>query len=771
MAKKRFWKDAWSILLAGSALTWGTASLSQTAASPAAPSDTEALSEIIVTAQHRSENLQDVPISIEAFGGQALEHLGVQSTEDLGNVTTNVTITLPQGAGNQPAITIRGIGLNENNSNDAGPNGMYVDEFYMSAPTSQSFALFDIDRLEVLKGPQGTLYGRNSAGGAINIITKKPTDELDGYVDASFGNFDTQKYSAAIGGPLADGIDGRIAFQHNYSEGYVFNTALGTHENGANDNSLRGSLLFKPTGDVRILLTTHFSEVDRLPDLYGHIGTFVPAPGPLSPTPALCSNGAIASLQCVDLYGQPTDPNPYHSASTIRDHLKVRDVGETVRVDFPLASLDATSITGFDYNYRFEPEDSDSSPFGQLKVNWQNDSREFTQEFRLHQGTAKYNWVAGLYALIENLHQAQQVDILLDFDRFFGPGAGDGVASEQTVNNKQITKAYAAFGQGEYQITDTLKAILGGRFTSEHQSMLFQSAVNVQQGGEGHFTPFVPYLNSENSVADTNFSWRAGLNFTPLPSLLFYGSVATGFKAGSFNGGFLSTAPDQAALQEAPVKPEKVITYEVGAKSQFLDKLITLNVDAFYNDYTNLQLFALINSPIGPVNLFTNAQKARTYGADLDLTVHNPIPNLTLTADVGYLQTKLTEYDAGSVAGIPNLTGNQLAYSPKFTSALTALYEIPLATGTSLDFEYSASFKSHQFFDPTNDPYITQGSYWLQNARVAFKINKWELSGYVHNLANKFYLADSFDGILPFGYVQPVLTPPRTYGVEARYRF
>jgi iron complex outermembrane recepter protein len=262
-----------------------------------------------------------------------------------------------------------------------------------------------------------------------------------------------------------------------------------------------------------------------------------------------------------------------------------------------------------------------------------------------------------------------------------------------------------------------------------------------------------------------------GLNYTPVPGVLIYGSVATGFKAGSFNGGFLSTVPEQAQLQEAPVKPEKVITYEEGSKTEFFDRMVTFDAAAFYNDYTDLQLFALINSSIGPINLFTNAQSAYTYGADLDLTIRHPVPNLTLTANLGLLQTKLTKYDTGNVAGVPNLTGNQLAYSPHVTSFLMAQYEVPLGNEKSLNFEYSAAFKSHQFFDPTNDPYITQSAYWLQNARVAFTIDKLELSGYVHNLANKFYLADAFDSIEPFGYVQPVLTPPRTYGIEARYRF
>lgn len=768
---KRSWRIRENMLALAATSALGFSTLAGAQTPPGNTAGSAELETIIVTAQHRTENIQDVPITIQALSGQTLENLGVQNTVDLGNVTTNVTITLPQGQGNQAQVTIRGIGLNENNSNDSGPNGFYVDDFYMSAPTSQTFALFDISRVEVLQGPQGTLYGRNSAGGAINIITNKPTDTFEGYADVSFGNFDTQKYSGAISGPITDGVDGRIAFVHNYSDGYAYNTLLNVNQNGANDYSIRGSLLAKPTSDVTILATTHVSQVDRLPDIYSHFGTFVPGTEK-NASPTVCSMAQIFAAQnpCVDIFGQPTTPG-YTSASPITEHLKVTDLGETVRVNFPVGSVDFTSVTGFDYNYRFLPEDSDSSAYQELKVNWQNDSREFTQELRAHQTTDKGNWVAGLYYLVENLHQAQDVNILLDFDRFFGPGAGDGIAQKQTVNNVQITKAWAAFGQGEYNFTDTLKGILGARFTDESQSMLFQSAYALQQGGEGNFTAFNPYLDSSNSVSNSNVSWRTGLNYTPLPSILFYGSIATGFKAATFNGGFLSTVPAQATLQQEPVQPEKVITYEVGTKTQFFDHMLTLNAAGFYNDFTNLQLFALINSPIGPINLFTNAAKSDTYGADFTLTVRHPIPNLTLSAQVGLLNTKITQYQTGNIAGVPDLTGKALAYSPHLTAFLLGQYEVPIGNEKSISFEYSAAYKSFEYFDPTNDPYITQPAYWLQNARVALKLDKLELSGYVHNLANTYWRVDGFDSIEPFGYVQPNWGPPRTFGVEARYRF
>lgn len=725
--------------------------------------------DIVVTAQRRSENIQSVPITIQAFTGDRLKDLGVNATSDLGKVATNVTVALPQGAGNQPAITIRGIGLNVNNSNNSGPNGVYVDEFYLSAPTSQGFAMFDLERVEVLKGPQGTLYGRNTSGGAINFVTRKPTDTLDGYFGVSYGNFGTAQFSGAIGGPIADGVAGRIAFVRNYSDGFFYNTFLNRRQNGADDISGRASLLLTPTSDLKILLVGHASRVDRLPDTYAHLGAFVPG-SVQAGAPLACSPSAVYAAQCEDLYGQPTDPRRYHVGSNRTEHLRVDDIGGTARVDWSPGSITATSITGYNYNKRLLPEDSDSSPFRQLEVTWGNKSHEFTQELRLNQVADRYNWVVGLYYLREILTQDQNYGLLLDFDRFFGPGAGDGIASRQFADNRQVTDAYAAFGQGEYSLTDTLKAVLGGRFTHERRTFRFRSAIQYQDGGIDSFAPLTQITDATNGLKNSAFSWRAGLNYTPRPRLLFYGTVTTGFKGGDFNGGFLSPDPAQAVIQQQPVLPEKVTTYEVGMKSEFFDRRVTFNVAAFYNDYRNLQLFALVPSPLGPLNVAANARKARTYGADVDLTVR-PVRNLTLSAQVGLLDTKLTQFLLVADPSVPDYSGNQLAFSPKFSTFLQGQYTIPLADRQNLDIQLSATHKSRQFLDSSNDPYTTQAGYWTADARVALTIEKLELAGFVRNIGDTYYASAAFNSISPFGYVQPVYAPPRTYGVEARINF
>lgn len=725
--------------------------------------------DIVVTAQRRSENIQDVPITIQAFSGDSLKKLGVEAAADLGKIATNVVVALPQGAGNQPAITIRGIGLNVNNSNNSGPNGIYVDEFYLSAPTSQGFAMFDLDRVEVLKGPQGTLYGRNTSGGAINFITAKPTSTFEGYLDARYGNFDTSQISGAVSGPLTDTLSARFAFVRNYSDGYNYNTFLNRRQNGANDESFRASLLYKPTANLRILVVGHVSHVDRLPDGYAHFGAFVP--GTLETgSPQICSVAATYAAQCVDIYNQPSDPKRYSIASNRTEHLKVTDKGVVARIEWSPGAIDVTSITGYNYNRRFLPEDSDSSPYRELEVNWGNDSNEFTQELRLNQTKENYNWVAGLYYLHERLNQNQNYGLLLDFDQFYGPGAGDGLASRQFARNTQVTDAYAAFGQGEYNLTRTLRVVLGGRYTHERRSFLFDSQVQYQSGGMDSFTPLTQVADSTSRLQNSAFSYRIGLNYKPVTGVLAYATLTTGFKGGDFNGGFLSPDPAQAAYQQQPVKPEKVKTYEVGIKTTFFDRAVTFNAALFYNDYRDMQLFALVPSPIGPLNLAANAQKARTYGADLDLTVR-PVRNLTLSAQVGLLNTKLTQFLLVADPSVPDYSGNQLAFSPKFTTFLLGQYRIPIGDKKAVDLQFSATYKARQFLDATNDPYTTQQAYWTEDARVALTISRLELSAFVRNLSNTYYASAAFNSISPFGYVQPNYAPPRTYGVGAKISF
>jgi iron complex outermembrane receptor protein len=744
-------------------------------------SGANAVEEVVVTAQKRTEDIQKVPISIQTFTAEAITDLGLKNSSDIGQFTPNVDIALPGGAGSEPILSIRGIALNDYDTNNAGPNGVYIDEVYISAPGSQNFQIYDLDRIEVLKGPQGTLYGRNTSGGAINYITNKPTDQFGGNLHVEYSSYNTEQVEGAINGPISSNLDARLAFVQNYSQGYFHNDLTGGPENGANDWAARGQLLWKPTSDLKFLFNIHGGQVNNRVQEYRHIGDFAPGTqGSASPTQ--CSVQATNAGQCVDLYGYGTPAGFYEGAYNRNEHLKVNNVGASVRADWsPDSAVTVTSITAFEHNDKFHPEDSDASPYRMVEADYGVLSNTITQEFRAAGSVRRLNWVGGLYYLYENLNQNQPLYLFQDFDEFggfgvpAGPGAGDGIAQIAYDRSQQISRAYAAFGQGDYAITSKLKLTLGGRYTAEQRSFRYQGSVQYQAGGENNYGPIMPTANDSNHLSDSAFNWRAALDYAVTSDILVYGSAATGFKSGDFNGSFLSLNLAEVALQLQPVKPEHVTAFEAGFKTGFFERRVLFDGAAFYNDYDNLQVFELVNPVLGgtgsPVSVLDNAKKAHTEGVEVQAQII-PLPHLTASAQIGYLETRFDQFLTSKSLVQQDYTGNQLPLSPHWSFAGVLDYRIPV-DGGSIDAQLSATFKSHQFFDDSNDPYTTQDGYWIENIRVAYKIDKAnvEIAGYVRNLAGTQYYLDKFDLTSPFGFIQGIVGQPRSYGVEVNYHF
>jgi iron complex outermembrane receptor protein len=749
-----------------SAAALAAATLAQAQAAPSGSASH--VEEVVVTAQRRAQNSQEVPVTIQALSAATIQKLGIKSSTDISQYTPNVDIALPAGEGNQPIVTIRGIGLNDYDSNNSGPNGVYVDEVYLSAPASQTFQTFDLERIEVLKGPQGTLYGRNTSGGAINFITAKPTDTPEGDFHLSYGSFNTINLEAAIGGPIAPGLDGRIALVTNQSDGYMHNGLTGTQENGQNNVAGRAMLQWKPRSDLTVLLNLHAGYVDNRPTEYRHVGTIDPTTG------AECSNANILGGKCVDLFGYGTPNKFYEGDYNRREHLRVKDFGGYLRFDYTPGAITYTSLTAFTHSDRYHPEDSDASPDRLLEITYGAQSNTVTQEFRASQSTDKYNWVGGFYYLYEALGQNQPLDSLLDIDSIFGPGAGDGLATIFTDRSHQDTTSYAVYGQGDYHLTNALTLTLGGRYSYEEKSFVYNSGETIQEGGENNFAPTVYNPQVNESLSDGAFNYRAALNYKFTEGVRAYGSIATGFKSGGFNGGFLSSDPAEITTQLKPVRPEHVTSYEVGLKTDLLDRRLRIDLAAFYNDYQDMQVFTQINSPVfgnPPLNVLDNAPKAHTQGIDLSI-IGKPFGNLTITENLGLLQTRLDQYTVTRDPSTPDFSGNRLPLSPTVSSSTILDYSQP-APGGDVDVQLSFNYKSKQFFDTSNDPLTTQAGYWIENARVAysFKDAHWEVAAYVHNLSGEKYLIDAFDLSSPFGLIEDVVGRPRELGVELNYRY
>src|ERR1700730_5062469 len=476
------------------------------------------LAPILVTAERRGEEIQTGPGTIQALTWRDADTPGLTVSTRVGEGTPNAEILLPNGTGNQPLVVIRGIGLNDANSNNAGPNGMYADEVYLSSPESQTLQMFDLDRVEVLKGPQGTLYGRNASGGAINFISAKPTNEVTGNLGLDYSSFETGRIEGALSGPVSSNLLGRIAVLANHSEGYGYNALTGDRENGANNAAARAMLVYNGIQDLTLTLNVHGSHVDNRPTEYRNYGSFVPGTqGSASPT--VCSVAAVYAGQCVNILGYGTPSNFWSGSYDRQGHLKVTSVGTYLRADYSPGRVTFTSLSAFEHNQKVHPEDSDQSPYRILEITWGAENATFTQEFRASQTEKNYNWVAGLYYLHENLTQNQPLQFLLDFGRFgafgipAGSGAGDGIAFQFFDHAHQVTDASAAYGQGEYEIVENTRAVLGGRFTHEKRSFAYQGTQENQAGGMDNFGPLTTVADSRQSVSHSNVSWRVGLNY------------------------------------------------------------------------------------------------------------------------------------------------------------------------------------------------------------------------------------------------------------------
>ena len=742
---------------------------------------------VTVTAQKRVQNAQDVPSTVNALSGKNIKDLGINSSDKIAEFVPGVTISLPSGAGNQPIIAIRGVGNNDYNTNNSGPNGVYADEVYLSAPSSQTFQTFDLDRVEVLKGPQGTLYGRNTSGGAINFISNKPTSEFETGLTAQYGSYNTYELQGFVSGPTGDTSAGRIAMIWDKSDGFARNLLNGERVNGTDSFAGRGLWEVKPADGLSLLFSFHGAKVDTLPVQYHQVGALDLFGTGLACTQAQIDAGGI----CTDLFLYDGPKDPYKGNYDRPEHLDVENEGGSVRADYDLGSVTLTSITALEHNDKLHPENSDAGPNSLLHLDFGVNSDTFTQEVRAAGESETMNWVVGLYYLGEDLEQNQKVDLFHDlylFDFIFGPGVGECPAIINDVTpfcaitgrsqSKQETTAYAIFGQTDFEIFEKTRLTLGGRYTNETRDFRLTGNVIGQTATPDVFgAPQELWNGGFNlSTDDSAFSWRVALDHHFTDKVMAYASFATGFKSGVFNGGFLDVDPAVAGAQVAPVRPETNHAYEAGLKADLLDDALRLNVAAFYYDYKDLQIHTLVtpDDAVTTTDVLDNAQKATIKGIDVE-AVAKPIENLTVRVNAEWLDAKLDKYTSsrgGGLAAAQDYSGNTLPNSPDFSLTGVADYTIPLGDGDAIDLLASAAYRSKVFFGPDNDELVAQGSYWVFNARAAYTIDdgRWQLAVFGRNLSDEQYKNMAFN-LASFGLLQEIIAPPLTVGVEGSFRY
>lgn len=686
---------------------------------PSSSSDTE-LGEIIVTATKRAENVQSIPMSINAFSGERLEESGAVDVRDVQFLSAGVHVTTASGVAK---ITIRGVSEAFSARTSESGVAMNRDGVYLADRRERRIAFFDVERVEVLRGPQGTLYGRNATGGAVNIITKGPTDEPQGGISATLGNYNLIETEGFFSGPIIeDKLSGRLAFQTRDNTGYTPNVFNGERHDKFDVAALRGKLRYEPTDNFRLDLAADFATDNS---------SFIAVQSKRDPNVPL--NGQL-------LGGAVT---PGGRAVNLNNDIfeRNRHRGIAAKAEWDIGGVTLTSLTSFqrhDLNYALDFDGTTAN------AGWQynNENGKYTsQELVLtSQGVSDLKWVLGVYYY----------------------GAEDSFASDTFVpalikfSSDQNGDAYAVFGEASYTFLNRITLTLGGRYSYEEKS------INTQIK--------LPTVTLRENLADnwSSFTPKAALTYTMNDAVNVYATVSRGFKAGGFNN---------AVLQGQAYEPEKVTNYEVGVKSSLLDKRLIANVSIFNMDYKNLQSFIRRLNPQTGVegNFVLNAGAARIKGVELELQAR-ATKRLFLDANVAYLDAKYVSFpdaiDGTQGSIVVNVSGNRMPSAPEWAANLGTTYTIPVGSWGSAKLRGDWNYKGKTFFSPFQDDLRSQGSFSLFNARLTFEdsAGKFSVAAWVKNITDNLVAVERNAS----GKNVPIYTtylPPRTYGVTIGYKF
>ncbi|SFJ95644.1 TonB-dependent receptor [Caulobacter sp. UNC279MFTsu5.1] len=735
------------------------------AAGQAAAQEATALDEIVVTAQKRSENLQDVPVSVTALTADQLKDQRVGDVLALSGLSPGLQIKTDDNAAN-PRIFIRGIGVNDFNPSTASAVGVYVDGVYVASPLAQMAGFYDLQQVEVLRGPQGTLYGRNTTGGAINVTTKKPSDTPEGDLAVDYGRFNALNVQGGFGGPIADTLAFRIAGLYDKSDGYTLNRLTGNKGNDADRKAVRGALRWTPDDKLAVDVSASYSNSSG-----GSILTYnrslvaqtAEAASTVDPDPtfgySFCKPAYYTSGQCTNVAGYAnTSSNKYEGDYRFEGKDIVKLFGATSAVSYDFGGVTLYSITGYQRARRDDYEETDANPISIFDARYVAEQDTTSQELRLQSnGATALRWVAGLYAARDNLDNDSHYNVLEVLrvpDPVNNPTGMDPANSVGVFGwpLHQKTISYAAFGQVDYDLTPKLTLTGGLRWSQDKKTFHYVSDVDY-----GLLTLF----EYDNQKTFSSISGRVGLRYAISDDANVYATYNRGTKSGGF---FSGQTTDPADL--GPYRDETVNAYEVGAKSEFLDRRLRVNVSAFYYDYKDLQVYTVIQRNGLPVQLFTNASKARVYGGEAEIEAR-PTAGLSLTLGASLLNAEYKDFQSLG----DDYSGNTLPSAPKASLNGAARYEHPLGAGnliTQLDFTY----RGKVYYDTANTERLSDKARAYVNGQVgwAFADGRYELGVWGKNLADTTNISD-ITPIAAFGFDVFSMGPPRTYGVYFRAKY
>ena len=700
------------------------------------------IEEIIVTAQKRERNVNDVSLSVTVFSGDMLRELGINQPIDIVNRTPGLTVANQFGDTNSN-FSIRGVGQSDFPENNNPAVSVYIDEVFMASPGMVGFQVFDMERVEVLKGPQGTLYGRNTTGGAINFISHKPTqgEESNGFIRADYSKYDTFEIEAAVGGAITDELAGRVAFlTKQRTDGYQTNRFDGSTHGEVDRTAFRVFLDWAPRQDLSVLFKIHAGQEDSDNQYYDAHGfadpvTFGPCATRLEPNP----NG------CVDFFGTTEpDGNPFDVSvnPTFGSFIDSTMHGAALTIDWDLPRVSLTSITGYDRMRREVTDDFDATPFIQVDDSYRFNIWAVSEELRLTSDESwPINWILGAYYstdFIRGLYSSVFTD--------FGFGPFD-------VNWKQKTRSAALFGHFEWPFAENWQLIGGIRYTDEKKKFA---------GGTGSLGFQITFTNE--TINDSDVSGEIGLEFRPNDDWLIYGKWSRGFKSGGFDGSFTFLNSELI-----PVRPEENLALEGGFKATLLNGAIQLNTAAYYYQWNDLQ--AQVPNTFGgiPQVSLGNAGDAEMIGVETELQ-WSPVENLFMSVGLNYFAK------AEVVESIePTFVNNDVFNSPDITFNGLVRYNHPLQLMQHESTAYvqtDFSYKDDVFWEASNLAHVRADDYWLLNLRAGIKTlnDQVEVAGWIRNLTDKEHRIGGFPG-QDFTHDIFFYGLPRTYGISFTYRY
>lgn len=802
-------------MLAGTALAGMAAGL---LATPATAQDAQAtetaaapeVAEIVVTAQRREQKANDVGIAVSVIGAKDIKALNIVNATDVVRAIPNLKFNAYGSS--QVVYNIRGVSQNDYGDQQEPPVAVYQDDSYTSSITAASFPVFDLARVEALRGPQGTLFGRNATGGAVQFISAQPTDKLDGYLSATYGRFNQVVLEGALSGPLSDTLTARISGQYTRDDGYIKNITPGQPDRGADNHwALRGIVKWEPSSDFKAKLTVRYAKADR--ERQAGIYSLEPTcpnaqfQGEFLGPKEFCSYWGVAGTTGNGYANPAITPsqggNPWRTAGT-NDAYVDRDVfGATLRLDAKLGAFDVTSITDYQHLKKFYIEQGDSvpefpyvpqgiprspgpCPAPAQSVTCYESGTVFFQRARINQVSQEIRAAA---TFGQNYLTIGGFGMIID-GKFAAKYAVPFIQYDPDVRFTQRTESFAFFAQDEFKISDQWKLIGGIRYWQDKKRGVYDAVAPTGPYALSlHFGPDdISYNDTTGTVTPGSWSYKSGLpsgvtstpsaanptfkgvtaraeiDYKPTPDTLIYASYNRGSKSGGFTFSTGTPFPTQLVdvLNNIPYRPETLNAYEVGVKAK-LPGNTQFNLSAFYYDYKNYQAFVQVFAAQVVRNL-----PAKIKGIEADIT-SRPIPGLTLQ-----LSGAVQDSEVKNVLLPDGVTvkTSDLPQAPGFAGNALVRYEFDTGIGRA-SLQADALYTGKFCFTVMCAPVEREGAYAVANVRVGFtpKDSNLDLAFFVNNLFERKYRVYAFDASTYWGYTTGVYAKPRTWGVNAVWHF